>query len=63
MRQIISRTATHIFDHNRLLEAGGYVQVAVLVGFVEIYLESIFELAYSASASLGAVHVHVCVFG
>lgn len=59
MRHITTRTAAHIFDHKRRLEAGGSVHVAVRVGFVEIYRESIRDLADGASAPLGAVHVHV----
>lgn len=59
MRHVTTRTATHIFDHKRRLEAGGSVHVTVRVGFVEIYRESIRDLADGASAPLGAVHVHV----
>lgn len=59
MRHITNRVAADVFTHKRRIEAQGQTHIAVRVGFVEIYRESIQDLVDGASAPLGAVHVNL----
>lgn len=59
MRHVTAKVVAEIFAHKRRIETGGAEHVAVRVGFVEIYRETIRDLVDGAAAPLATVQVNV----